>query len=602
MANQIRFKRASGSDPSASDLAIGEPGLRTDTAELFFKKDDGTIAKVSGGGGGPDFKYLELRNAANNGAASYPGNDFTLVTAGTTNAISPAAANTLLLSVSGVIQKPNSGTSTSGITGFIVDGSRLKWATNIPAAPDFILYQESGGIGEPSDETVTEAKLQVSNSPVNGYFLSAQSGNTGGLTWAAPVATSCTGNSATATSLATARAINGVNFDGTSAITVTAAAGTLSGNTLNSSVVTSSLTSLGDLAGLTVDGDINLTFANGYSLFADQSGNFLRLGDSVKLQLGNTGDLEIFHDGTRSHILNSTDELRIRGNDVRLMNAAGNEHYFVGFANSYSAMYYDNIKKFATTSTGFEADGGQFRFNGVEGGASQLLIYADEGDDLNDRWRVMAGGSNDFVIGNLSDASWDTNIKAFGGGAAELYHNGSKKLETTSSGATVTGTLTATAFSGDGAGLSGIASFPSGTKMLFAQASAPTGWTKQTSHDNKALRLVTGGSGGGSGGSNSFGTAFNSSRSTSGGSVSNHTLSTSQIPAHNHGMQQKSIGAGCGGNHSYTGAVGTFGCNNNSTGISTFNTGGGGSHNHGFTNPSLNLNVAYVDVIMAAKD
>tara|TARA_Y100001938_G_scaffold124389_1_gene174368 strand:- start:2359 stop:3876 length:1518 start_codon:yes stop_codon:yes gene_type:complete len=159
MANTIKFKRASGSDPSASDLAIGEPGLRTDTAELFFKKDDGTVAKVSGGGGGPNFKYLELRNAANNGAASFPGNDFTLVTAGTTTAISPSAANTLLVSVSGVIQKPNAGTSTSGITGFIIDGSRFKTATNLPAAPDFIIFQESGGIGEPSDNTVTSAKI-----------------------------------------------------------------------------------------------------------------------------------------------------------------------------------------------------------------------------------------------------------------------------------------------------------------------------------------------------------------------------------------------------------------------------------------------------------
>jgi len=159
MSNVIKIKRGSGSDPSASDMALGEPVLRTDTAELFFKKDDGSVAKVSGGGGGPDFKYLELRNAANNGSASYPANDFTLVSAGTTTAVSPAAANTLLVSVSGVIQKPNSGTSTSGITGFIVDGSRFKTATNLPAAPDFIIYQESGGIGEPSDNTVTSAKI-----------------------------------------------------------------------------------------------------------------------------------------------------------------------------------------------------------------------------------------------------------------------------------------------------------------------------------------------------------------------------------------------------------------------------------------------------------
>ena len=36
-----------------------------------------------------------------------------------------------------------------------------------------------------ADDAVNEARLQVSNSPTNGQFLSAQSGNTGGLTWAA---------------------------------------------------------------------------------------------------------------------------------------------------------------------------------------------------------------------------------------------------------------------------------------------------------------------------------------------------------------------------------------------------------------------------------
>ena len=55
------------------------------------------------------------------------------------------------------------------------------------------------------------------------------------------------GNADTATALATARAINGVDFDGTAAITVTAAAGTLTGSTLNSGVTASSLTSLGTI-------------------------------------------------------------------------------------------------------------------------------------------------------------------------------------------------------------------------------------------------------------------------------------------------------------------------------------------------------------------
>ena len=35
-----------------------------------------------------------------------------------------------------------------------------------------------------SDQAINEAKMQISNSPTNGYFLSAQSGNTGGMTWA----------------------------------------------------------------------------------------------------------------------------------------------------------------------------------------------------------------------------------------------------------------------------------------------------------------------------------------------------------------------------------------------------------------------------------
>ena len=39
-----------------------------------------------------------------------------------------------------------------------------------------------------ADDVVDEANLKVSNTPTDGYFLSAQSGNTGGLTWATPPA------------------------------------------------------------------------------------------------------------------------------------------------------------------------------------------------------------------------------------------------------------------------------------------------------------------------------------------------------------------------------------------------------------------------------
>ena len=35
-----------------------------------------------------------------------------------------------------------------------------------------------------ADQAINEAKMQISNAPTNGYMLTAQSGNTGGLTWA----------------------------------------------------------------------------------------------------------------------------------------------------------------------------------------------------------------------------------------------------------------------------------------------------------------------------------------------------------------------------------------------------------------------------------
>ena len=88
--------------------------------------------------------------------------------------------------------------------------------------------------------TVAQLSAALSNASISGN-------NTGDQTAVSGSSGSCTGLAATATALATARAINGVNFNGTSAITVTAAAGTLSGNTLKSTVVTSSLTSVGTI-------------------------------------------------------------------------------------------------------------------------------------------------------------------------------------------------------------------------------------------------------------------------------------------------------------------------------------------------------------------
>ena len=116
---------------------------------------------IAGGGGAANFTYLALRNANNSGNAVFDGtqDEFTLVSSGTNTAISPSAANVLLVSLGGVIQQPNEGTSTSGITGFCIDGSVIKFGADLTMAPDFIIHQVGAGVGTPSDNTVDLAHL-----------------------------------------------------------------------------------------------------------------------------------------------------------------------------------------------------------------------------------------------------------------------------------------------------------------------------------------------------------------------------------------------------------------------------------------------------------
>jgi microcystin-dependent protein len=142
--------------------------------------------------------------------------------------------------------------------------------------------------------------------------------------------------------------------------------------------------------------------------------------------------------------------------------------------------------------------------------------------------------------------------------------------------------------------------------MLFVQTAAPTGWTKSTTHDNKALRVVSGTAG--SGGSAAFTTAFGTP-SVSGsvslsGTVGNHTLTTAQIPSHTHTQI-----AGFNQNPYSSNARPRAETFNSNTNIGeTAATGGGGAHNHSFSgsgslsSATASINVQYVDVIIATKN
>ncbi|MDP3667511.1 MAG: hypothetical protein Q8R50_12590 [Sediminibacterium sp.] len=113
-----------------------------------------------------------------------------------------------------------------------------------------------------------------------------------GLTVSSTINGSITGNAATATALQTSRAINGVNFNGTTdiTITVTAAAETLTGTTLASNVTGSSLTSVGTLTGLTVSSAINGSVTgSAATVTAASQPNITTLGSLVSISTITTG-------------------------------------------------------------------------------------------------------------------------------------------------------------------------------------------------------------------------------------------------------------------------------------------------------------------------
>jgi hypothetical protein len=106
--------------------------------------------------------------------------------------------------------------------------------------------------------TVTGSSLTsvgtLANLTVTNPIVGSITGNAATATIANTATTA--GTATTATKLATARTINEVAFDGSGDITVVADAGTLSGTTLNSTVTSSSLTTLGILANATVNGKV----------------------------------------------------------------------------------------------------------------------------------------------------------------------------------------------------------------------------------------------------------------------------------------------------------------------------------------------------------
>ena len=137
------------------------------------------------------------------------------------------------------------------------------------------------------------------------------------------------------------------------------------------------------------------------------TGDFLVDSDTGKLKLGLGEDLQLYHESGNSYIRNATGVTYIRGNDLRLETYAG-ERYLDCTENNTVALYYDDSKKFQTGSEGI------FVY-GAEGADATIRLFADEGDDNADLWKINAAAAGGFFLENYTSGAWVDSVNSNSG-------------------------------------------------------------------------------------------------------------------------------------------------------------------------------------------
>ena len=159
--------------------------------------------------------------------------------------------------------------------------------------------------------------------------------------------------------------------------------------------------------------------------------------DNNKIELGNSNDLQIYHNGTHSYALNSTGQF-ILGGDTVLIKDGGNSEVGLKYVKDGAVeLFYDDSKKFETNSAGVKVTG-QIEADEVYlrdsekillGTGSDLQIYHDGSSSR------IYNATGDLVLRSasyyLNSADGSENmIVAQENGAVFLYHNGLQKIIT----------------------------------------------------------------------------------------------------------------------------------------------------------------------------
>ena len=125
--------------------------------------------------------------------------------------------------------------------------------------------------------------------------------------------------------------------------------------------------------------------ANNISEVFKIQGNEVIYSDDVKAKFGNSGDLEIYHDGNNSYIDDSgTGSLRIRSGTTTISNAAGSKTSVIFNSGGSQDLYHNNSKKFETTNSGILVTGtvdvnSAYTLPTSDGSADQVLTTDGSG-------------------------------------------------------------------------------------------------------------------------------------------------------------------------------------------------------------------------------
>lgn len=176
----------------------------------------------------------------------------------------------------------------------------------------------------------------------------------------------------------------------------------------------------------------------------DVTGGHIDLVDNSRIRVGTDDDLQIFHDGSQNAINSFTSNpLNIISNGNTTIKTNNNDSMAVFKKDNAVELYYNNTKRFSTTVDGAAVHGnlGFTDNDKIEmGQSSDLQIYHNGSNSYIDD----SGTGALFVRGSylaFAGINGEQLINAEQNAAVELFHDGTKKLETTTTGATVTGTL-----------------------------------------------------------------------------------------------------------------------------------------------------------------